>query len=67
MMKLFFLTLVILLCGFSYLLGRSQAETKIVKEQIEVIKYVEQKKSQIYSQPDISRDTALELFRNNIL
>ena len=51
----------------AYLLGRSHSELKIVKEQIEVVKYVEKKKAAIYSQPHASLDELLELMHGGIL
>ena len=50
-----------------YLLGRSHAQTQSVTKQIEVIKYVEQKKSQIHSRPNASRDFLLKLMQNEQL
>lgn len=52
-------------CG--YLAGKHNAELKVVKETVEVVKYVEKQKAQIYSAPDIGRDTALRLFNDNVL
>ena len=51
----------------AYLLGRSHSELKIVKEQVEVIKYVNKEKAEIYSKPNASRSELLELMRNNKL
>ena len=51
----------------AYLLGRSHSELKIVKEQVEVVKYVEKKKAAIYSQPNASRSELLDLMRDGIL
>ena len=51
----------------AYFLGRSHSELKIVKEQVEVVKYVEKKKAAIYSQPHASRDELLELMHGGIL
>ena len=51
----------------AYLLGRSHSELKIVKEQVEVIKYVNKEKSEIYSKPNLSRDAILERMRDNKL
>lgn len=51
----------------AYFLGRSHSELKIVKEQVEVVKYVEKKKAAIYSQPHASRGELLELMRDGIL
>lgn len=50
-----------------YMAGKRNAELKVVKETVEVVKYVEKQKAQIYSAPDINRDTALRLFHDNIL
>lgn len=61
-------------CGLCYLLGRSHAEIKIVKEkgeeivrEIEVIKYVEKQKSEIWSAPNATSSELLELMQNNQL
>ena len=51
----------------AYLLGRSHSEVKIIKEQVEVVKYVEKKKAAIYSQPNASRSELLDLMRDGIL
>lgn len=53
-----------LLC---YFLGYSHNQTQEVTKQIEVIKYVEQKKSQIHSRPNASRDFLLKLMQNDKL
>lgn len=57
------------LCGASYFLGRSHAEVKIIKEkgeeiikEVEVIKYVEKEKSQIWSKPNASFSELIGLF-----
>ncbi len=47
----------------AYLLGRSHSELKIVKEQVEVIKYVEKERAEIHSRPNASRAALLELMR----
>ena len=64
----------ITLCFICYLLGRSHAEVKIVKEkgeeiikEVEVIKYVEKQKSEIWSAPNASHDELIELFVQNKL
>ena len=49
----------------AYLLGRSHSELKIVKEQVEVVKYVEKQKADIYSKPNASRNDLLKLMHNN--
>ena len=51
----------------AYFLGRSHSELKIVKEQVEVVKYVEKKKADIYSKPNASRSELLDLMRDGIL
>lgn len=45
----------------AYFLGRSHSELKIVKEQVEVIKYVEKKKADIYSRRNATRPELLKL------
>ena len=50
-----------------YVAGKRNAELKVVKETVEVVKYVEKQKAQIHSQPNIGRDGALRLLNNNIL
>lgn len=51
----------------AYFLGRSHSELKIVKEQVEVIKYVEKKKADIYSRRSATRPELLDLMYNNKL
>ena len=51
----------------AYFLGRSHSELKIVKEQVEVVKYVDKKKADIYSKPNASRSELLDLMRDGIL
>lgn len=51
----------------AYLLGRSHSELKIVKEQVEVVKYVEKKKADIYSRPNASKEQLLGLMKSNVL
>ena len=57
-----------------YLLGRSHAEVKIIREkgeeiikEVEVIKYVEKEKSQIWSKPNASHDELIGLFMQDKL
>lgn len=60
LLKFVFVVLIIIaMCAGFYLLGKSQAETKIVKEQIEIIKYENietekeyEKEQEIYSEPN---------------
>jgi hypothetical protein len=51
----------------AYLLGRSHSELKIVKEQIEVVKYVNKETAKIHAQPNASRSELLELMHNGKL
>ena len=51
----------------AYLLGRSHSELKIVKEQIEVVKYVSKETAKIHAQPNLGRDSLLELMHNGKL
>lgn len=51
----------------AYFLGRSHSELKIVKEQVEVVKYVEKKKAYIYSKPNLGRDSLLKLMHDGKL
>lgn len=72
--KLALCVIVVALCAASYLLGRSHAEIKIVKEkgeeiikEVEVIKYVDKKKAEIWAQPNASDGELVELFMQNKL
>lgn len=49
------------------MLGRSHSELKIVKEQIEVVKYVNKETAKIYSKPNASREQLLDLMKKNML
>ena len=51
----------------AYMLGRSHSELKIVKEQVEVIKYVESERAAIQARPNASRNALLELMRKGVL
>ena len=51
----------------AYLLGRSHSEVKIIKEQVEVVKYVEKARADIYAKPNAGRDELLKLMRQNVL
>ena len=62
--------LVAILFGTYYLGYRSGANNtrvEYVTKEIEVIKYVDKKKSSIYSKPHASRSVLLELMRNGKL
>lgn len=49
------------LWGSGYFLGKSHAEVKIIKEQVEIVKYVERKKAEIAARPNASCDDLLKL------
>ena len=53
--------------GGAYLLGRSHAEVRIVKEQVEVVKYDSQKKAEIYAKPNAGRAELLKLMHDGKL
>jgi len=68
------LLLIVCLCTAFYLLGRSHAEVKIIKQrgeeiikEVEVIKYVEKEKAQIWAKPNASHDELIGLFMQNQL
>ena len=74
-LKVLFLSLlVVALCVGFYLLGRSHAQIKIVKEkgeeiikEVEVIKYVEKQKAEIWSAPNATDVELVGLFMQNKL
>ena len=51
--------------GFFY--GKNQLKAKIVEKQVEVIKYVAQKRAKIQAMPNANRDELLELMRDGKL
>ena len=62
--------LVAILFGTYYLGYRSGANNtrvEYVTKEIEVIKYVDKKKSDIYSRPNASKEQLLDLMKNNML
>ena len=62
--------LVSILLGTYYLGYRSGANNtrvEYVTKEIEVIKYVDKKKSDIYSRPNASKEQLLDLMKNNML
>ena len=68
MMKNALIAILFMLCWLgAYLLGRSHSEAKIIKEQVEVVKYVEKARADIYAKPNASRDELLKLMRQNVL
>lgn len=67
-MKNALIAILFMLCWLgAYMLGRSHSEVKIIREQVEVVKYVEKKKADIYSKPNLGRDSLLKLMRQNVL
>ena len=65
---------VLLACGAvvlsaygGYLYGKSRAHTQIVEKQVEVIKYVAQKRAKIQARPNASRTELIELMRKGEL
>ena len=62
--------LVAILFGTYYLgyrSGANNAKVEYVTKEIEVIKYVDKKKSDIYSRPNASRTALIKLMLNNKL
>ena len=59
---LWFLSVAAALCA-GYVYGKSRTETQVVEKQVEVIKYVAQKRAKIQAQPNARRDELLELMR----
>lgn len=57
--------LVLAICGIyysGYVSGANNAKIKQITKEVEVIKYVDSKKADIYSKPNVTRDGALQLF-----
>jgi len=73
-LKILYLLFVVALCVACYALGRAHCEVKIVKQkgeeiikEVEVIKYVEKEKAQIWAKPNASRDELISLFMQDKL
>lgn len=47
-------------CG--YVVGSSDVKVEYVTKEVEVVKYVEKKKAEIYSTPNARRDDIIRLF-----
>lgn len=62
----FIILLIVALCTGFYFLGKSRAEIKIIKEQVEVVKYVDKQKAEIYSKPPASADAIFKLMRKGL-
>ena len=65
-MVLFFVTTILAAYG-GYLYGKSRAKTQIVEKQVEVIKYVAQKRNKIQAEPNAHRTELLKLMREGLL
>lgn len=50
-----------------YFAGKDNAKIEYIEKQVEVIKYVEKKKADIYSKPNATRDELLKLMQSNKL
>ena len=50
-----------------YLYGKSQAKTQIIEKEVEVIKYVAQKRAKIQARPNATRTELIELMRKGEL
>lgn len=53
--------------GCGYWMGKSNQKVKYITKEIEVVKQKAQKRAIIQSRPHITRDTALNLMRENKL
>lgn len=62
----FIALLIAALCAGFYYLGKSQAEIKIIKEQVQVIKYVDKQKAEIYSKPPADAGALFKLMRKGL-
>lgn len=58
---------VILSAYGGYLYGKSQVKTQIIEKEVEVIKYVAQKRAKIQARPNASRTELIELMRKGEL
>ena len=58
---------VILSAYGGYLYGKSQTKTQIIEKEVEVIKYVAQKRAKIQSHTNASRTELIELMRKGKL
>ena len=58
--------LIVALCTGFYYLGKSRAEIKIIKEQVQVIKYVDKQKAEIYSKPPADAAAIFKLMRKGL-
>lgn len=64
------LVLILIACGaycFGYRVGSSDKQVEYVTKEVEVIKYVDKKKSDIYSRPNATRSELLKLMYNGKL
>ena len=68
-MKIILSAICVVVAAFSggYMCGRSQAKTQIVEREVEVIKYVAQKRAKVQAQPNADRTELIELMRKGKL
>lgn len=50
-----------------YVSGANNARIEQITKEVEVVKYVSKEKANIYSKPNIGRDSALQLFNDGKL
>lgn len=66
-----YLAIFLLIVGGAYLagyhIGAADRQVEYVTKEVEVIKYVEKKKADIYSRPNATRDELLKLMYDNVL
>lgn len=54
------------MCTGFYYLGKSRAEIKYIKQEVEVIRYVDKQKAEIYSKPPASASAIFKLMRQGV-
>ena len=52
-------------CG--YAVGSRDVKVKYITKEVEVVKYVDKKKAEIYSAPNAQRDDIIRLFKSGTL
>lgn len=66
MMLIWFVSVLLAAYG-GFLYGKSTVKTQIVEKQVEVIKYVAEKRAKIQARPNANRDELLKLMREGHL
>ena len=67
---MYFVIFLLVICGAylaGYHVGKADRQVEYVTKEIEVIKYVEKKKSEIYSRPNATKEQLLDLMKSNVL